>query len=353
MKKFTVLMTAIMMSMSALVMPMNVFAEYTSEEYEFEEYADVMKDYSYQKFTFDELLSMTDEEFIKLDTYHGNTPAENQGTFTMYRCIYSIMNGSGELLSNKYYDGGFPYTSENRWDIGTEKTYYVYNGSSDEELDTLYETVNGLGTIGNMFDKYSNPICAIVKLDNHSGEYADGGWYLGVSTLRSSFYLPNCTDEKVHFNIDEFKNDMQEVFGDSIEYEVLKELSGDGELNGIMVKFNVDECYDFNQENLLYFSKLYYALTSINPYFSYSREYNISTLSEPAFTNETTGDANLDGVINIADVVAVSAFAGNPEKNSLTEQGIINADVHNTGDGITTNDALVIQQYLANIITEF
>jgi len=64
------------------------------------------------------------------------------------------------------------------------------------------------------------------------------------------------------------------------------------------------------------------------------------------------GDATLDGKIDSADVVAVASYAGNPEKNPLDVQGIKNADVHNTGDGLTANDALTIQQYLAKIITK-
>lgn len=66
--------------------------------------------------------------------------------------------------------------------------------------------------------------------------------------------------------------------------------------------------------------------------------------------NNIAGDVNLDGIIDISDVAALSAFVGNPEKNPLEEQGIINGDVHNSGDGLTANDALMIQQYLAGII---
>ncbi len=66
---------------------------------------------------------------------------------------------------------------------------------------------------------------------------------------------------------------------------------------------------------------------------------------------EITGDANLDGNIDVADVVAISAYVANPEINSLSEQCIINADVHDKGNGLNANDALAIQQYLANIIT--
>lgn len=64
------------------------------------------------------------------------------------------------------------------------------------------------------------------------------------------------------------------------------------------------------------------------------------------------GDANLDGSVDIADSVAVAGYVGDSSKNKLEPQGIINGDVHNSGNGLNANDSLMIQQYLANIITE-
>lgn len=62
------------------------------------------------------------------------------------------------------------------------------------------------------------------------------------------------------------------------------------------------------------------------------------------------GDANLDETVDIADIVAVASYVGNPENNILSEQGILNADVHSRGNGLNADDALCIQQYLAKII---
>ena len=64
------------------------------------------------------------------------------------------------------------------------------------------------------------------------------------------------------------------------------------------------------------------------------------------------GDANLDGNVDIADAVAVASYVGNPEVNKLESQGMINADVQGEGNGVNANDALMIQQYLANIVPE-
>ncbi|MDE6101415.1 MAG: glycoside hydrolase, partial [Ruminococcus sp.] len=55
------------------------------------------------------------------------------------------------------------------------------------------------------------------------------------------------------------------------------------------------------------------------------------------------GDTNEDGEVNISDAVLIMQSIANPEEFSLTETGKINGDVTGHGDGITNNDALVIQ----------
>ncbi|MGN0677080.1 MAG: cellulose binding domain-containing protein, partial [Ruminococcus sp.] len=72
----------------------------------------------------------------------------------------------------------------------------------------------------------------------------------------------------------------------------------------------------------------------------------------PSDGNILYGDANLDGNVDIADAVAVSAYVGDSKNNSLEPQGLLNGDVQSNGNGLNANDALAIQQYLANIIKE-
>ena len=64
------------------------------------------------------------------------------------------------------------------------------------------------------------------------------------------------------------------------------------------------------------------------------------------------GDANCDGTVDLADAVIIMQTLSNPSKYTLTSQGKANADVYKSGDGITNNDALSIQKYLLQIITE-
>lgn len=81
---------------------------------------------------------------------------------------------------------------------------------------------------------------------------------------------------------------------------------------------------------------------------SYSIDGTVTNLDTPS--DVLYGDANGDGSVDVADVVAVAAYVGSPATNKLTEEGLANADVQGDGDGVTANDALAIQQYLANII---
>ncbi len=70
------------------------------------------------------------------------------------------------------------------------------------------------------------------------------------------------------------------------------------------------------------------------------------------------GDANCDKQINLADTVMIMQALVNPDKygingsdaSHITKQGWANADCCNKGDGVTNNDALVIQMLRLDLI---
>ena len=62
------------------------------------------------------------------------------------------------------------------------------------------------------------------------------------------------------------------------------------------------------------------------------------------------GDADENGTIDMDDVVAVLCAASGI--STLSEQGARNADVYQNGDGISSNDAVSLQKYLALTISE-
>lgn len=69
-------------------------------------------------------------------------------------------------------------------------------------------------------------------------------------------------------------------------------------------------------------------------------------------TSTILGDANLDGEVSIADAVSIMQSLSNPDEYKLTEQGQINADTVDKGNGVTAIDALGIQLIGINIIKE-
>ncbi|MBP5378102.1 MAG: endo-1,4-beta-xylanase, partial [Ruminococcus sp.] len=66
------------------------------------------------------------------------------------------------------------------------------------------------------------------------------------------------------------------------------------------------------------------------------------------------GDANDDDGIDMGDVVIVMQALANPNKfgmegtdeHHITKQGWVNADIKGTSEGVTTDDALAVQEYL-------
>ena len=90
----------------------------------------------------------------------------------------------------------------------------------------------------------------------------------------------------------------------------------------------------------------YNTITLYYEYEGNATEENVSenpSEEKPENPNVVWGDANEDGDVSISDTVAILQSIANADKYALTEQGAINADVYNNGDGVTGKDAAVIQ----------
>ena len=89
----------------------------------------------------------------------------------------------------------------------------------------------------------------------------------------------------------------------------------------------------------------------------YGTVYMSTVITSVKPTNETNakptkyGDVNVDGSVNIADVVALNMYLLGGEDNDLTEVGIANADVL-YDNVIDSSDSLTLMNYVAMIITE-
>lgn len=89
----------------------------------------------------------------------------------------------------------------------------------------------------------------------------------------------------------------------------------------------------------------------VNTTTTVSSETTTSTETTAATAEKTKyGDANCDGKVEIADATLILQFMTNKDEYKLTEQGMINADCSNVGDGVTAVDALAIQKLDAGVI---
>ena len=102
---------------------------------------------------------------------------------------------------------------------------------------------------------------------------------------------------------------------------------------------NFDEAYNAYKESL--------AETSENVFEALGYEDSIKILL--ALDTERSGDANEDSSVTISDAVLIMQSLSNPDEYKLTTKGQFNADVCDTGDGITPSDALQIQIMLLEI----
>jgi mannan endo-1,4-beta-mannosidase len=86
-------------------------------------------------------------------------------------------------------------------------------------------------------------------------------------------------------------------------------------------------------------------------------ETQTTTSTEPA-TEATSGndalygDADLDGTVSISDAVRIMSYDNNSAKYPLSDEALNNADVYMRGDGVNNMDALSVQKYSAQLLSE-
>lgn len=76
----------------------------------------------------------------------------------------------------------------------------------------------------------------------------------------------------------------------------------------------------------------------------------VSSSSTDVFRGTLAGDANVDKKVTLADSLAILQYVANEDKYPLTEEGKLNADCYNPGDGITANDSVAVQRYDTKLI---
>ncbi|MBP0960629.1 MAG: hypothetical protein J5864_00635, partial [Oscillospiraceae bacterium] len=116
------------------------------------------------------------------------------------------------------------------------------------------------------------------------------------------------------------------------------DLNGDGKSGGIY-DIVMLQCYTLLNDDES-FNK------SASQEFRISREFHSNFALLDSIDIERNGDANLDGKTDISDAVLIMQTNSNPDKYEMKDKGKFNADVNETGDGITSKDAQHIQKTL-------
>ncbi|MBQ8121805.1 MAG: hypothetical protein IJ170_00610 [Ruminococcus sp.] len=116
--------------------------------------------------------------------------------------------------------------------------------------------------------------------------------------------------------------------------------------------FNGDGAVDKGDTSILTRYLMYngisveYDTTGIAAHFAeiHSRYYGSEETPDMA-SSPASGDANCDGKTDLSDAVAVLQYIALPTKYPLTAEGLLNADVYGTGDGVDGKDALLLQMW--------
>ncbi len=296
--------------------------------------------YNYKAFTLDEVI--------------GHLSGESIGLFSTnkdYPCMYE--NLMITLDTNNKLHGIYLCTMETVVTVKDGTELPISEIEDETGVRVLYEkngsqysiTVNTPGNhhvqdFINCVKEQDNVLC----IDNHYRVYEDTVNYINVSSLN---FKGNITPEEItakypdisfktgrsekrqyNFRL-EINNDDEASRGSFMNYEFMKDLfSGD---------------YEIFTEGIT--TELARMLTDDDYYYC----------SEHVFVDGMEGDANIDGSMNMADVVMIMQSAVNPDKYGLrsaegiTAQGIINGDIADKGSGITNLDALAVQKRLLGL----
>lgn len=260
-------------------------------------------------------------------------------------------------INSSYTIDSYFFDKSNRW------VYNIFLDSENMNQDTLTD---------------AKKICAELKKENLISDFIYNGDYTGDAHICKGHYLTS-----YHYNNDEKRDKMIEtlkkyvsennldcsvVYTDKI-IQVPMEVPEDIEpvlvdryidSEGIIPVSLTHECVcvvpnhetsDYEYSKLA--QKIYEDLGGTDYIPDFSAEQSGNTVS--FYTKKTDifnlGNTNNDSKVDIADVVTISAYVASPESNPInSEQQILNGDVHNTGDGLTSGDILMIQQYLAGLI---
>ncbi len=225
----------------------------------------------------------------------------------------------------------------------------------DEKIDSFSKANSLFNGNGGYSINNEDQTLQIAVPVNFSVEKPGGGFSYEEydCTYTGNFNDSRLTDEEFYMNDTTHTAKINEpvgyyVYTYNLAPESMEVLKTDGTFDGVENAIKGDFSITFTMSE------------DINPYgdndkyvYRFNADDNGIITNTGVVSNRDSGDANGDGTIDIADVVAVASYVGNPENNSIPDKAQVFCDVHAHGNGVDASDLLMIQQYLAKIITEF
>ena len=344
-KKFVSLILSAMFLIIPATMPVMAVAEETSETndivYKLKD--GVNNDFDkYEKLSFLELLSMSDEDYINLvfNGYRGN----DENASKCYNFIDPVIRSNSLIYTGKTIENAPSNMQKTEWPL-YQNELYVYSGISDEDQNLLNEEVNnmfGENIFGSMGD-----VKGICKYEEST--------YAVMNYISSSFSISLDYEETLdYFNQDAMFRELDKYFGDELDYKVYL---NNGK-NNYKIIFDVDDLkkskpeylglalYDPSLENILYMSKILYVLNSICPTASSNNPFakgvsdngelvyeNIVQQEETTTTTITTTISETETSFESAEssVSSVSSVTESVSKPTTTTTIIKNIDSPKTG----------------------
>jgi hypothetical protein len=273
-------------------------------------YYDTYKTHNCGKLTLDELLAMSDEEFAMYDRpiIPVNTDKYIVGGQDRFRCIQTIIRGVGTQI--------FYYGDELPEDI------HDVEHVTDEYLSLIqYPDEDGLDSDAYVYYMYW-ALRSLVPVFRLSSEDYNAKYLNNVDT-------PDTTAQSLTHDLNQL---LEGQVGFTIkEYET-----------ATYIKFDIADMTDLTEENILYYARLYYILSSINPaicYIPYADGLEGKEISETTYAKYLNGDANGDSKLDVFDSVQIAKYTVNGE--NFDENQLIWADF-NKDDSVDVFDAVAV-----------
>lgn len=202
----------------------------------------------------------------------------------------------------------------------------------DGNIASFFDGVGAGWVEADLGGLYSIEAIGYCPRSGHEVRMVDG--YFSVSADGENWTEIYTVSELPQFRLT-YVTDLPETKARYVRYQVPEGAPDNG--------YNTDDVYCCNVAEIQIFGS-----EAAEPTTEPTTEATTAAPTEPDVT--LSGDANVNGTVDLTDAVAILQYMALPAKYGLSEQGKKNADCYAPGDGISGWDALAIQMLDAKLV---